>query len=390
LEYDLPTEFIDAAYIKKDLKKVKEFFKCGLTLKNSLTGARLLFESLRISKNKEFALLLVENGLDPYFFQDRIPYEIEDDILVYRQDWGDLGCRETPYPDTDFLEILIAMGADLNAIRLNTCQTGLDIVLSQKYANDEYAHPQALKLLQELGAKCARELTREQWLQRMSFADLCKQGLLEEVKLYLSHKPVLHPEYLQTLFCNFTAWKNIEWWGNHPDRDFEGVFTLLFTLGISLQDMRYSFAQFFSVYFDALMQWAQKTRCERLPVYYWYGKPFPPAPLQDVYFPVFSLSYFLSLLLEQGCEINFIHRTQLLTALDYVLQTQSRAQKELNQIKKNTLPESFAQINPEYKEDVYKELEMRQERLQRVLRESEEALAFLIAHGAKTYAELSA
>jgi hypothetical protein len=398
LEYGLPQEFI-SAFCNGDLRTVKMYFEQGLTLKGSSDGGFGLYQELMVNKNKDLALLLVQNGLDSYFYKNQLPYRIEDDIRMFCDDLGDQLTLENPYPDASFVEILIAMRADLNAVRLCSCETALDIALTQKFQNGEYAHPQALRILQAEGAKQAAELSQEEWLAKNAFADICRQGLLADVKKHAEIFSLEKTERLEACFRYFTTWDfDMLWRGEHSDRDFEGVMAFLLESGLSLSKMEYSFANFFQSYFTSLLVWFKKTRIPLLPVYYWHGEPFPNPPLHDFYFPVFSLPRMAELLLKQGCEINGVYEdtynANFITALDYMLETQEKVKKELET--EIDVEERYAQrkfsssVKPEDIEYIKSEIALRKKHLFRILDDCKDALTFLLAHGAKTYAELQA
>lgn len=389
-EFDVPQAFIDACHAG-DIKTVQCFFEQGLSL-NGAQNDLSIFGDLRISKNKELALLLVEHELDPRLNKNEIPIKVEEDIYSFIEDLADGVDFPHPYPDAEFIDVLITMGADINALREGSCQTALDIALSVKNDQGGYLHLRAVELLQAHGAKQASELSDEEWQQRINLTDLCRQGLLQGVKQHpdiatLSEKPLW---FGLLIHCLSRWYLGMAWRGSHSERDFEGVFRFLLGLGVPLNEVDFCLGHFCAGYFHALHKGLKYVHPSA-----YFTPPFPPEP-PDPYFPVFSLTRVMKMLYTHGAAINGVTEEDqykaltVSTALDYVLAAQAEALQLWEKESDRYSPAMFARLTPRQQAVRLQEREPRQERLQRIMRESEEALAFLIAHGAKTYAGISA
>ncbi|MGE3725913.1 MAG: hypothetical protein AB7I41_10205 [Candidatus Sericytochromatia bacterium] len=388
MAFDVPQAFIDACY-EGDIESVKRFFAQGLAIKKAQNDLRI-FDALMHIKDKELASLLVKHELDPRLYKNELPIQVEEDIINFIQAHDDGVTLAHPYPDADFIDVLITMGADINALRQGSCQTALDIALSIKNTQGECLHIQAVELLQTYGAKRASELSDDEWLERMNLTDLCRQGLLPAVQGYPDVSDLKNPLRFNHLLHSLTYWyQNIAWRGEHSQRDFEGVFKFIFKFSVLLQEINYNFAYLCAYYFNALLK-----KFRSIDYYAQYHPPFPPFPL-DPYFPVFSLTRVMTLFEAHGAAINGVTEEDqyksltVSTALDYVLAAQAEARQLWEKEADRYSPALFARLTPRQQEVRLQERKPRQERLQRIMRDSEEALAFLIAHGAKTYSELS-
>jgi hypothetical protein len=199
-----------------------------------------------------------------------------------------------------------------------------------------------------------------------------------------------HPHLFGSLLHYLSQWHlDIVWRGPHSQRDFEGVFRFLLESGVPLNEVDFCLGHFCAGYLHALFKQLYGKDPSEL-----YSSPFPPDP-PDPYFPVFSLTRVMELFCTHGANINGVTEEDqykaltVSTALDYVLAAQAEARQLWEKEADRYSPAMFARLTPRQQAVRLQEREPRQERLQRILRESEEALAFLTAHGAKTYAELS-
>ena len=337
-----------------------------------------------------FATQLLEFGLNlndyPDILHQAICREMDHHYFV-DQGYGPAG----EMADGRITAFLVEQGAYLNWIVING--TVLDYAYQYNSDYPNWAHPQAIEILKRAGVKRISDFSEEEWLNSVSFVDVCKQGILKYVKKYLCLFPVNKAEIGRSIALLFNWGPGTQyWWGSHEERKYEEVLQFLLNLDCSLPEIPYHFYHLLSTYLTSLNWWDRTSFVHQNQSRY----EKPPQPLKDNYCPFLSLSQVMGMLLEHGAEINWVkidmfwtdsppEQPSGVTALDLVLEGLKTKQKTLDFTKQTF--ESLDKKSPIF---YFEKINLKINRIQTILQAYQEAYDFLIAHGAKTYAELSA
>jgi hypothetical protein len=289
-------------------------------------------------------------------------------------------------PDGRVTAYLVNKGADVNLIF--EVGTALDLAYSCSSSYPNITHPQAIEVLKKAGVKRVLEFSEEEWLGKISFAHVCRQGILKFVKKHILLSLPDQTHFGESLFTLFSWSPGISYWrGEHAERDHEAVLHFLLNLGFSFNETGYDIYHFVSCYFTSLKNWDRQAIELQKPNTFW-GIDTPQKNLTELYCPSVSVSRVMGLLLNQGCEINssytFSEINEIrITALDLILKGIAEMEESLSWILKYQIEaKKYQLVRPEY--------ELHEIRIKIILQKYLEAKTFLLAHGAKTYAELQA
>jgi hypothetical protein len=337
-----------------------------------------------------FSTQLLEFGVNLNDYPDILHeaiYREMDHYCYVDQGYGPAG----EMPDGRITAFLVEQGACLNWIGING--TVLDYAYQYNSSYPGLEHPQAIEILKRAGVKRILDFSEEEWLKSVSFVEVCKQGILKYVKKYLGLFSVNKAEIGRSIALLFNWGPGTQyWWGSHEERKYEEVLQFLLNLDCSLPEIPFHFYHLLSTYLTSLNWWDRTSSVHQNQSRY----EKPPQPLKENYCPILSLSQVMGMLLEHGAEINWVKTSDMfltdsvteqrtgVTALDLVLEGLKTKQKTLDFTKQN-----FESLEKKLRIFYFEKFNLEIHRNQTILQAYQDAYDFLIAHGAKSYAELS-